>query len=258
MDISRLSQGMMADYLACRRRFELRYQRRLPWPLAPLDEKVAEALSRGQQYHAMLQRHFLDLQVGDQESSDPVLQRWWEQFKQQGPKLLQGRLLPEFSITIPFGSFMLTGRFDLILLHDEGVQIFDWKTDARPPSEIELQENLQTRIYLALAVEGRAALNADVIPEQVSLTYWYVQEPEATVTIPYDQERHRDNWVYLKGLAADIERQFVADRSQPLTEDLTQCERCAYQIYCDREMPTLDLSSWEGEESLSPQEPATP
>ncbi len=258
MDINRLSQGMLADYLACRRRFELRYQRRLSWPIAPLDEKTAVAQRRGQQYHYMLQRYFLELPVGDQELSDPALSRWWERFKQQGPPLSQGKRLPEFSITIPLGAFMLTGRFDLILLRDERLQIFDWKTDARPPSEIDLRENLQTRLYLALAVEGSSVLNARIEPEHVSLTYWYVREPQATVTIPYNQKFHDENWAYLNELAADIEQQIVEDEPQPLTEDLTQCERCAYQVYCDRVMVTIDLSSWDEAEGPSQLEPAIP
>ena len=60
------------------------------------------------------------------------------------------------------------------------------------------------------------------------------------------------------GLAAEIEQQIAKDEPQPLTEDLAQCERCAYQVYCDREMAKLDLSDWGGEESLSSQEPAIP
>ncbi len=258
MTINRLSQGMLADYLACRRRFELRYQRRLSWPIPPLDEKTSEALRRGQQYHTMLQRYFLELPVGNQELSDPTLNRWWERFKQLDPDLPPGKRLPEFSITIPLGSYVLTGRFDLILLNDQKTQIFDWKTDARPPSEIDLRENLQTRLYLALAVEGSSALNTNIKAEQVSLTYWYVREPKATVTIPYSQKRHEENWAFLNELAADIEMQIVADEPQPLTEDLTQCVRCAYQLYCDREMATKDLSGWDEAESLLPLEPAIP
>lgn len=258
MEISRLSQVMLTDYLACQRRFELRYQRRLSWPGAPLDEKTTVAQLRGQQFHHMLQRYFLDLPVGDQELRDSTLSQWWIRFKNQGPPLSQGRRLPEFSITIPLDPFLLTGRFDLILLQDQKLQIFDWKTDARPPSEFELRENLQTRLYLALAVEGSSVLDADFSADQVSLTYWYVQEPQATVTIAYSQKEHERNWANLNELAAEIEQQILNNEPQPLTDDLNQCQRCAYQVYCDRVMATIDLSDWDTLEDPSSLEPAIP
>ena len=41
-----LSQYKLANFLACQRRFQLRYLRRLPWPASPLPERTEQVLQQ--------------------------------------------------------------------------------------------------------------------------------------------------------------------------------------------------------------------
>lgn len=257
-EVQTLSQGRIATFLACRRRFQLRYIQQLDWPTPPLDEPAAQAQYLGQRFHQLLQRHFLGLPVDEETAAAPELHQWWQAFKTEGPTLPAGRPLPEISLTVPIDGLLLTGRFDLLVLGEERIDLFDWKTDARPRPEAVLRQELQTRLYLALAAEGSRALEHTVEPEGVRLTYWYANEPAAAVTIVYDRTWHTQNWADLGQIAADIKKRMSKQEIWPLTDDLSECRRCAYQIICGRQMDALDLSEWERPAEPSPLEPEIP
>jgi RecB family exonuclease len=252
-----LSRAKIAAYLDCPRRFQLRYLERLPWPVAPGDEPAEEARQRGEQFHRLLQRYFLGLPVSDEVAADSHLNRWWSVFQKQGPQLPAGRPYPELTLTIPLGRHLLTGRFDLLILAADQVHVFDWKTEARPRSEADLRQDLQTRLYLALLVQGGSALGREITADQVKLTYWYVNQPDAAVTFTYTAAWHQANWTSLERLAGDIDA-LLEGEQWALTADLNQCDRCAYQVYCGRQTTTPDLADWEPEDDWLALEPEIP
>jgi hypothetical protein len=249
------SRARLADFVACQRRFQLRYDRRLAWPAGPLEANTAEALARGRQFHQLLQRFFLGLPAAQMLNDEPKLAQWWQLFQSQGPELPPGRRLPEFNLTVPIGRHFLTGRFDLLVAGDQGLHIYDWKTEARPRSAKALRDDLQTRVYLALAAEGSPALRKDAAPDEVRLTYWYASDPPIAISLAYNKTWHAQNWAFLQELVRQIERQLATEESLPLTSDLAECRRCVYQAYCDRQTDGIDLTAWLGSEPPPQLEP---
>jgi hypothetical protein len=234
-----LSRRQLADFLACQRRFQLRYLDRLPWPAAPVDDHLQQSLFQGQLFHQLLQRHFLGVTPDEDALGSDQLRGWWQAFQQQGPTLPAGRRLPELTLTVPIGRHLLTGRFDLLVLGEKQARIFDWKTEARPRSEAELRADLQTRLYLALLTEGSQALVAPgppLVPDAIAITYWYANDPAKSVTIPYSQTEHDQNWAELQSAVAAIEERMERPTVWPLTDNLNECARCAYQVFCDRQV----------------------
>lgn len=247
------SRGRLADFIACQRRYQLRYDWRLAWPLGPLQAETAGALDRGRRFHRLLQRHFLGLPVTTPPADEPELGQWWGLFQSQGPRLPAGERLPEFNLTVPIGQHFLTGRFDLLIASDDGLHIYDWKTGVRPPALAALRNDLQTRVYLALAAEGATALwrrlePTAINPDSVRLTYWYASDPPVTRSLAYDEAWHARNWAALTDLVGQIERQLATGDDLPLTQDLDQCRRCAYQAYCGRQAGDADLAKWISEQ----------
>ncbi len=238
-DTLTLSRTKFSAFLACQRRFELRYLRQLSWPDVPLSEQSALVQKRGQQFHQLLERHFLGLSIELNGISDSVVRRWWLAFQGSNPvSSLQSpasswQRLPELSLTIPVGGYLLNGRFDLLVIADQQAHIFDWKT-GKPQPERRLRHDWQTRLYLAMVAESSTALGADFAPEQITLTYWYVSEPDAPRTIQYDAAWHRQNWAEIEQLVTQIEVA-TAEGMWPLTDDWEQCRPCAYRAHCGRQ-----------------------
>jgi hypothetical protein len=285
-DALTLGQNKLTTFLTCQRRFYLRYRARLPWPEPPLPAEQEEALSLGQQFHQLLERHFLGLPVADALGENGRLRHWWSQFQSHPPNLPPGKRLPEVSLTVPLDSVsgerspLLVGRFDLVVLGEtkEGapaVHIYDWKT-GRPQPLAELRQSWQTRLYLALAVEGGRALfsvtdgrdsvnndklivkSGQLAPETVQLTYWYVNAPDEPRTIGYSEAAHEQNWAELTAVAgqimAGIEEEKTVFPHQPLatglpdplwpkTENWSHCAFCAYQAYCGRQGAVADQTT---------------
>jgi hypothetical protein len=167
------------------------------------------------------------------------------------------------TLTVPIGGLSLTGRFDLLVVNDEGVHVFDWKTYGRARSTEELRRDLQSKIYLALAAESGNVLDRELRPEEVTLTYWFATDPPLTVEITYGRREHFENWSYLKSIANEIESRLESKDPWPLTDELEECSRCAFQILCGRGQGENDLSGWIeldewSEDDSPPIEPALP
>jgi CRISPR/Cas system-associated exonuclease Cas4 (RecB family) len=236
-----LSRNKLATFLACQRRFQLRYLERQAWPEAPLAELDEERLGRGQQFHQLLQRHFLGLKVETAAIEDRTLRGWWLAFEKHKPKLPNGRLLPELSLTIPISQHLLHGRFDLLVIGEENglpfAHIFDWKT-GRPPDEATLRHDWQTRLYLAMLAEGGQALwtnSPPFHPDHIAITYWYATAPDEPITIAYNRPWHERNWAELTAVVSQIEAQLAQGGLWPLTDDWSLCRMCAYQALCGRQ-----------------------
>lgn len=227
-----LSRYKLDAFLACQRRFHLRFRRRLPWPNRPLTDRWAEVRERGEQFHQLLERHFLGLTVVAEAIEDVELRRWWSLF-QRHVKLPEGEATPERSLTVPIGGHVLNGRFDLLILSPQSAHIFDWKT-GQPHSEADLRHDWQTRLYLAMLAEGSTALGQTYEPEQIAITYWYVNDPAAPRTIHYNQAWHKQNWADIQAIVIQIDAALTQD-TWPLTEEWAHCRHCAYQAYCGRQ-----------------------
>jgi hypothetical protein len=238
-----LSRNKLATFLVCQRQFQLRYLERLMWPEAPLSAADTERLAQGQQFHRLVQRHFLGLPVEPGTITDRTVRQWWLTFVQHQPRLPHGRFLPELTLTIPIGHHLLNGRFDLLLIGEENgapfAHVFDWKT-GKAQDEYTLRHDWQTRLYLAMLAEGGRALWGEdhgrlLQPEHVAITYWYVTNPDQPCTIHYHHTWHEQNWAEMSTLVAQIATQLAQGGIWPLTADWSSCQVCTYQAFCGRQ-----------------------
>ncbi len=239
MDTLTLSQARILAFLTCKKRFQLRYQERLAWPDPPLTPNQHTAVQRGQDFHQLLERFFLGFPIIESDIHDPQLHAWWQQFAGNLLPMPAGRAMPELRLTVPVGRHFLTGRFDLVIIGEEKEQpsahIYDWKT-SRPRPARELQDEWQSKLYLAMLAESKHALfanNMPLAPEHIKLSYWYVTDPQTVRTISYNQEQHVQNWAEIQMLVAEIDS-CRNDNQWPLTDNWSHCRSCAYWAYCGR------------------------
>ncbi len=252
------NRSTLADYLSCQRRYQLRYFEERPWPVASPAGQEEYARVSGERFHQLIHQYFLGLPVEDAQIGDSQLLSWWRRFKAYEPDLPDGDRLPELSLDVSLGKHRLNGRIDLLILSAEAAHIFDWKTTSRPKSPIQLGQDLQSKIYLALVVQAGTILPKPVNPDRLTLTYWYANDPSSSITVPYSQLEHRKNWQELQSIAAEIANHEPGEGEWTKTLDLKQCERCCYQILCGRSTATQDLSGWADAEvgfSLDPEMP---
>lgn len=235
---------MLAAYLRCQRQFQLRYIDRLVWPDSLVDELVEQSFALGTRFHELVSQILLGMAVEPAADEDPKIGIWLERFQQRVSSLPSGQRFVEFNLTVPIGAHYLSGRMDLLIVSDDQLHIFDWKTDTYPPNRDHLWQNMQTRVYLALAAEGAEALGKTYEASDIAITYWYPIDPPRQIRLNYDQEKHAENWGILEDIVLGIDWLTGQDAIWPKTADLSTCRRCPYQIICGRQAGSLDLDGW--------------
>lgn len=234
------SQSSLTAFDQCRRRFLLRYVRRMEWP-APLTEKLGEweqAISRGLLFHQLVLQESLGLDVVElvRKSEDPLLSDWWRNWQAQPPMMPTGEIFSETMLSVPFGAHRLVAKFDRVVIAEGGrAWILDWKTGRSKPEQSAYAGSLQTLVYRYVLAEAGAVLNGGIgiEPEDISLVYWHAQYPQALQPIGYSAAEHEAARVRLERIVNKIES--LADEAAfAKTEDLDQCRRCEFHTYCDR------------------------
>ncbi|MHB1355959.1 MAG: PD-(D/E)XK nuclease family protein [Anaerolineae bacterium] len=234
------SQHSLTTYQRCKRRFWYRYVQRQPWPMAEDKEPLQyqQQLARGVTFHRWLERAHLGMPVTEQveASNDPELQAWWRAwltFDESGlPRDVRQAELP---LVVPFGRHRLYARYDLLTLDRSGrAVIIDWKTLRSVPSLAVLRNRLQTRIYCCLLVTAGAVLAGiqQLDPEQITMCYWFANDPQATVYLPYSRSLYEADLRLLHALVAEID--ILPEQGFTLTEQQAQCARCNYRTLCER------------------------
>ena len=172
-------------------RFQRLYSDRLELPNVA---RNSAAIERGKQFHQLLQQQSLGLPIAPLIETDPDLMRYFQAFRDSPPPLLDGNRLAEYPLALPWSEFQLYGIVDLLIETDSRAQIVDWKTYWRSRSFDELVNDWQTRLYLFLLTETRC-----YAPELVSMLYWFAEDPQHSVDIPYNSKAHANT-------RADIDR----------------------------------------------------
>jgi CRISPR/Cas system-associated exonuclease Cas4 (RecB family) len=247
--ILRFSQRSLADFLICRRRFQLRYLDRLIWPapFSQADQELEALMELGQNFHQAVHQVLVGVDPAEliAGNTDGRLATWWQDFETHVlPRLPDGERWPEANLSVPMGDAWLVARLDLLTVSPSGeATIFDWKT-GQPPERDELARHMQTRVYPFVLAEAGHSYHHDqpIPPDRIKMAYWFAQSPEHLIELPYSQTTHERNRLELQALIDEIVS-LPAD-GFPKVADLTPCRRCNYRAYCGREVepaPAIEL-----------------
>lgn len=250
------SQANLSLFEDCPRRFFLRYLRKMPWPsdLSAAEEERENALARGQRFHYLVQQDVLGLAAESEveASEDPVLARWWSNFKLFKHEAPANELFTELELCVPFGEFMVVAKFDrlVVTVNDEFV-IYDWKTGFREPKLQQFKTSWQTAIYPYVLVEGGEVINGEqaIAPDRVSITYWYAQYPQTVHRFPHDEEQHAATQVRLARAIEEILGR-TGEEEFELTSEISRCSGCEFRSYCGRQAEKESPMEEEGLEFL--------
>ncbi|MEH2122473.1 PD-(D/E)XK nuclease family protein [Nostoc sp.] len=169
----RLSQGQLNLLEACPRKFQHTYLEQLNSPSNPEQE---ERQTLGSRFHLLMQQREMGLPIDSFLQADAKLQSWMLAFADAAPEILtaasdnQTFRESEHFRTLQVQDYLLTVVYDLLIADNQQAQILDWKTYPKPPNKRKLESNWQTRLYLYVLAE-----TSDYLPENISMTYWFVQ-----------------------------------------------------------------------------------
>ena len=186
----RLSQTQLKILEECPRKFQHSYLELLASHTSP---EHKEKLEWGSRFHLLMQQRELGLPIAFITEPDTEIQRCLVAFVNSAPELFTPSenddktfRQAEHVRTLIFQEYLFTVIYDLLIAEPNQAQILDWKTYPGPQKTQWIAQSWQTRLYLYVLVE-----TSDYSPEQVSMTYWFVQlqgeEPPQSLTFTYNQ-----------------------------------------------------------------------
>jgi hypothetical protein len=197
----RLSQSHLTLLETCPPQFQKVFLEQMGSPPNPQQQ---DALAWGNRFHLLMQQKALGLPWGV--IADPQFERSLEKLIEASSELWKAHSPlwkeAEHTRTLAIQNYLLSVIYDLLVINEAGAQILDWKTYAMPQNLDKVVSNWQTRLYLYVLAE-----TSPFVPEQLSMTYWFVQSPEQVqrLTIPYSPSQHQQTHLDLMRLLSQLE-----------------------------------------------------
>ncbi|HEY9873973.1 MAG TPA: PD-(D/E)XK nuclease family protein [Candidatus Obscuribacterales bacterium] len=240
--ILRLSQGQLNLLESCPRKFKHIYFDQLGSPTSPEQQ---DRQIWGSRFHLIMQQRELGLPVESLVQEDAQLQRWVTSLVSAAPEILtpdpETFRQSEHCRTLNVEGYLLTVIYDLLVADAQQAQILDWKTYPQPKHRGWLEKDWQTRLYLYVLAE-----TSEYLPEQISMTYWFVQsqpQPQSLKFI-YNTSRHEQTRRDLTRLLAQLS--YWLQRYKDTGEDFPQvsaassrCPDCNFAVRCERSPETV-------------------
>ncbi|MBF2021483.1 MAG: PD-(D/E)XK nuclease family protein [Hydrococcus sp. C42_A2020_068] len=200
----RLSQAQLNLLETCPPQFQRLYLEQLGSPLSPQQQ---EKQTWGSQFHLLMQQKELGLPIESLVAQDEQLQHSITALMNAAPEIWQSESgswrEAEHCRTLSFQGYLLTVVYDLLMSDRAKAKIVDWKTYLFPENRAKLAKNWQTRLYLYVLAE-----TTDYLPEQISMTYWFVKLPTQpqSLTFVYNSVQHEKNRQDLTRLLTQLDR----------------------------------------------------
>ncbi|NJM17761.1 MAG: PD-(D/E)XK nuclease family protein [Richelia sp. RM2_1_2] len=253
----RISQGQLNLLERCPREFQHTYLEQLRPPIKPENQ---EKQLQGSRFHLLMQQQEMGLEIDkflqadddDRKNNHDILQlqNWIKAFAIAAPEILINNgnseifRESEHYRTLQVENYLLTAIYDLLIANPEQAEIFDWKTYPKPENKRKLQYNWQTRLYLYVLAE-----TSDYPPENISMTYWFVQSPSKphSIKFSYNSSQHQQTKKklnqHLNRLTQWLETYQQGEQFPQLSEGNKTCNYCQYASRCQRQIVGSDTKS---------------
>ncbi|MBD2043779.1 PD-(D/E)XK nuclease family protein [Microcoleus sp. FACHB-672] len=251
----RLSQGQLNLLETCPRKFQNTYLEQLSSPASPEQQ---DRQDWGSRFHLLMQQRELGLPIASLIEEDPQLERCLTAFINAAPEILTPDPAKNSGVfrqaehcrTLNFQGYLLTVIYDLLVAEAKSAQILDWKTYPSPQNRSRLEKNWQTRLYLYVLAE-----TSDYLPEQISMTYWFVQSPVETsdllslqsLQFSYNDSLHKQAKADLTQLLSNLD--IWLQQYQEIGEAFPQvpvanghCTACNFGTRCERSRETAEAA----------------
>ncbi|KNY26637.1 PD-(D/E)XK nuclease family protein [Pseudobacteroides cellulosolvens] len=244
------TQQSLSTFSNCPLKFRKRYIENLKWNSYP-DEDVKKRLDMGNDFHLIAHRYFLG--INDEWIEDEELNRWVQNLKSSFPINKDNIYLPEYKIRMADTVIRLEANYDLIMVKDGEIEIWDWKTHsiksehAKAKKRASFLNKLQTIVYMFVLKEQSRLINgSNTQCHQISMNYWQPDPPGIIEKIVYSEERHR---LFKEEIESRILKIMDYDYIEFDKANYTEhCKICEFNWFCNNQK--VDFKALEEDEDF--------
>ena len=240
------TQQSLTAFENCPLKFKKRYMEGLRWDSLP-DEETKASLDRGNSFHLLARRYFSGIPYGlDENAKDfELLSKWLRSLETYFLIKSEAVYLPEHTLSAELDGLILEANYDLIILEDGHLRIWDWKTHALEKGNCDgaynesfsnmrkkLESSLQTMVYMYALKERAASLTGGLVGGTfISMKYWQPDPPYIIAEVNYDAKTHDSFRSHLSQLLKKIREYDFSTFDKSLYSK--HCKRCEFNWYCN-------------------------
>ena len=237
MDFSgfEFSQNALNTFRSCPKKFGYKYIQGLNWKKED-DEEYYRSMKYGREFHLMCERYFSGIPVGKFTGSKEYekFDKWLEKVKKAVPIYEDREYLPEYGLSIKIDEeSRLTAKYDLAVIYRENnqlcIDVWDWKTENRKLKYNDLENRMQSIVYMAIAYEAIPKIYGNC--EEKARVKMYYYQPEyytEPIELTYSEEKFEKDKIKIEGLIKEIKKSNFNEKN------LKSCKYCEFNMLCNR------------------------
>ena len=227
------SQNSINTYKSCPLKFKYKYIDKINWRQDDIGSReYYESLVVGSEFHLLCERYFSKIPLGINENTNPKFIKWIDKIRKLLPMCSESRhmiYLPEYEIRYSIDGNVITAKYDLIIIKDNAIEIWDWKTENKKVDYKNAQNRIQTIVYMLLAKEVIPKLyNIDVDFKNISMKYYQPEFEDEPITISYSEEIHNS---YKNRIIDYINR--IKESKYLTSKNTNHCKYCEFNKLCN-------------------------
>ena len=227
------SQNSINTYKSCPLKFKYKYIDKINWRQDDIGSReYYESLVVGSEFHLLCERYFSNIPLGINKNTNPKFIKWIDKIRKLLPMCSESRhmmYLPEYEIRYSIDENIITAKYDLIIIKDNSIEIWDWKTENKKVDYKNAQNRIQTIVYMLLAKEVIPKLyNIDVDFKNISMKYYQPEFEDEPITISYSEEIHNS---YKKRIIDYIN--MIKESKYLTSKNTNHCKYCEFNKLCN-------------------------
>jgi len=223
------TQNSLNTFKNCPFKFKKKYIDNIKWQ----DEEnisMTEHAEFGTDFHKIAERYFKGIPVYEESFSDNAgLYSAYMNLKEYFPLNDKSKYYPEYTVRYSDGNVRIQANIDLIIENENGLEIWDWKTNAKNDSE-KYSSSLQTKIYmLALKKCCKSFFGKDF--SDIRMSYFSPERKEEIAVVSYSDEKYKKDEKDVTELIEKVYN-FKWEKFER-NKYIKHCKFCEFSLFCD-------------------------
>ena len=226
------SQNSINTYKLCPLKFKYKYIDNISWRYDDFSaNEYYKGLKKGREFHLLCERYFSNIPLG--EINDSKFNKWIKKVKQVIPIQKGYTYLPEYEIRLNLNGNKISAKYDLVVIGENNIEIWDWKTESKEINYKNVENRMQTILYLVLAKEVIGnLLNIHVPSENISMKYYQPEFDYGPICITYNDKKHKEYINKINQYITLIQKTNYKNEKEIYRND-RHCSYCEFNKLCN-------------------------
>lgn len=241
------SQNSINTYKSCPIKFKYKYIDKINWKFDDIGSReYYEGLKLGREFHLICERYFSNIPLGIDDKNKDKFGGYIDKIKALIPINEESIYLPEYEIRYKLNEDIIIAKYDLIIINQDNIEIWDWKTENKKINYKNVESRMQTIVYMLLAKEVIPKIyNLNINAENFKMKYYQPEFDDKPITINYTEDKHNVNKEKIKEYIEMIKETKYSEEDKEFRFELIKnnkhCKFCEFNKLCNNQEVNYDI-----------------